>query len=280
MAQKLLILGCGYVGLSLAQFWTSCGIEVTATTTSEERVGQIQPFATHTVVVKGNDKERLTELVQDQDAIVITVAAKHRDDYQQAYVETAQTLAKALQGNTSVKQLVYTGSASVYGDCDGEWVSEERDVNPNNTQTEALVQAEQELQSVRTENRKVCIMRLGEILGPERGPVQRLKSHSGETFPGTGTNYTNMIHVDDIVSAVDFAVRNHLDGIYNLCNDLHLQRKEVYDILCTQLGLPVVKWEGRGGSIHAGNKRVDSSKLRKTGFVFVREGFDALLAPV
>ena len=87
------------------------------------------------------------------------------------------------------------------------------------------------------------------------------------------------MHLDDIVSAVDFAVRNELDGTFNLCNDLHLSRKEVYEVLCSQLNEPPVQWEGSGGSIHAGNKRVDSTKIRDQGFVFVREGFNALLTP-
>jgi len=279
MAQKMMILGCGYVGRALAHFWTGCGVEVTATTTQADNISLIQPFATHTVVVEGSDTDTLAELVEGQEVLAITVAAKDRNDYSHAYVETAKALNQALASNSSVQQIIYTGSTSVYGDCDGEWVTEERTLHPSNPQTEALAEAEQLLNQLKTAQRKVCILRLGEIVGPDRGPVMRLKNQSGQPFPGTGKNYTNLIHLDDIVSAMDFATRNQLDGTYNLCNDLHLPRKEVYEILCNQLNLPPVKWEGSGGSIHAGNKRVDSTKIREQGFVFVREGFNALLAP-
>ena len=114
----------------------------------------------------------------------------------------------------------------------------------------------------------VCIYRLGEIYGPGRWIEERLKRSYQKKFSGDGSPYTNLIHLNDIVSAVNLAINQNLQGIYNLCNDFHIPRRDFYDLLCKKHNIPTIQWDDQLATPHGGNKRVDNQKMKETGFVF------------
>ncbi len=136
-------------------------------------------------------------------------------------------------------------------------------MNSTHKLIEILIETEKTLLESRTTHKHVCVFRLGEIIGPGREVASRLKSRAGKPFPGTGENFTNFSHLSTIVKGLNCALENHLDGIYNLCEDLHLPRKELYDALCKELDLPQTLWDPSQFSHHAGNKRVSSAKIKQ-----------------
>ncbi len=250
MVKSALIIGCGYIGTALAQLWISQGIEVTGTTTQPSRLEELSQLGIHATIYADNNVTALRQLMQGKDTIVITVAAKGRDSYRSTYLDTAKAVTEALPSYPGVKSVIYTSSTSVYGDHAGEWVDETSALKPQNAQTEILIQTEQVLLATKG---PVCIFRLGEIIGPGRSPKDRLKNNS-RPFAGTGQNYTNFSELDAIITAIDFAAKNGLSGIYNLCSDLHITRKEYYG--------PSVEWDSSQTTVHGGNKRVSSKKFK------------------
>ncbi len=250
MVAKALIIGCGYIGTALAQLWVSQGINVTGTTTQLSRVEQLNQQGIHGALYTANDVAELRKLMQGKDTVVITVAAKGKEAYHTTYLDTATTVAAALKDCPKVKSVIYTSSTSVYGDHNGNWVDETTELRPQNEQAQILIQTEQVLLNAKP---PACIFRLGEIIGPGRSPKDRLKNNT-RPFAGTGQNYTNFSERDAIVAAIDFAARNGLSGIYNLCSDLHVTRKEYYG--------PSVEWDGTQTTVHGGNKRVSSKKYQ------------------
>ena len=89
----------------------------------------------------------------------------------------------------------------------------------------------------------------------------------GATVPGNGESFTNLIHLDEIISALDFALIYNLDGIYNLCNDIHIPRKELYENICREDGWPPVQWDPSLTNPHTGNKRVSNEKIKSKCFM-------------
>jgi nucleoside-diphosphate-sugar epimerase len=265
---KIAIIGCGYIGSALAKKWHSEGLQITVTTRKPERVIQLQELAKSVHLIHINDNQPdFHELVMDQDALIFTVGADNSNEYESAYLKNAQALVTALKNNSSVKQIVYTSSTSIYGDHEGAWVDESSEMISYNQNSNLLMATEQCLLSLSSISRKVCIFRLGEIYGPGREIHERLKRMHHKSFPGTGLNFTNLIHVDDVVRAIDFALMKNLDGVYNLCNDLHIPRKDMYETICNQHGLPSITWDKNLPSLHGGNKKVSSAKLKQMGFI-------------
>ena len=264
------IIGCGYVGCAVAQFWQQkMTFVVTATTTTPERVPQLQTVAQQVVVVQGNDSDLLKSVLKNQDVVLLSVGAKSADVYEETYLHTAQTLVSVLKQIPSVQQLIYTGSYAVYGDRNGAWVDEESLIAPAHQNGQILSDTEQVLLSGSSENLRVCILRLGGIYGPGRELVKIFGRYAGTTRPGNGKDTTNWIHLDDIISGIKFARRNRLQGIYNLVDDAHLTTGELLDRVCETHNLPKVKWDSSQESKRPYNAKVSNKKIKDAGYKFI-----------
>ena len=107
--KKIAIVGCGYVGSALSRYWDrQQGYSVTATTTRQERVTELEKLARRVVVMKGQDSQAMQSLVEDRDTVVLSIAPisdrqVNAEVYRQTYIPTAQNLVAALQKTSSVK---------------------------------------------------------------------------------------------------------------------------------------------------------------------------------
>ncbi|WP_375510814.1 SDR family oxidoreductase [uncultured Nostoc sp.] len=263
------IIGCGYVGYKVAQYWQEKeDFVVSVTTTSSERVPALKSVSQRVVVTRGNDLDSLKSVLHDQDVVLLSVGAKGAEVYEETYLQTAQTLVSSLQQVPSVKQLIYTGSYAVYGDRNGVWVDEETPLAPANLNAQILRKTEDVLLSASSENLRVCIFRLGGIYGPGRELVKIFSRYSGTTRPG-GEDVTNWIHLDDIVGAIEFARHRRLQGIYNLVDDAHLTSRDLLDSLFEKHNLPKVIWDTSIKSTRPYNAWVSNEKLKEAGYQLI-----------
>lgn len=143
--------------------------------------------------------------------------------------------------------LIALSSTACYGDADSAFVKED-DALPTEYEQEVL------------SNPQACLFRLSEIYGPGREISHRFSTKTH--FPGSGNNPTNMIHLDDIVGAILFAMEHHLRGIYNLTDDDHMTRNELYSHYQKVTFDPSIK--PRFG----GNRKVSNEKIKKMGYQF------------
>lgn len=267
---NIAIIGCGYVGYAAAKYWQQkMTYVVTATTTTPERIPTLQAVAQKVLVVQGNDAETLKSVLQHQDIVLLSVGAKSADSYEETYLGTAKTLVSILPQLTNLRQIIYTGSYSVYGDRNGAKVDEDTPVEPTSNNAIILRETEKVLLSAATKNLKVCILRLGGIYGPERELIKIFGRASGTTRPGDGKDVTNWIHLDDIVGAIEFARHYHLDGIYNVVDDAHLSSQELLDTLFTKHNLSTVTWDASQKSKRPYNATVSNQKIKNAGYKLI-----------
>ena len=168
----------------------------------------------------------------------------------------------------TVKQVIYTGTYSVYGDRKGELVNEESAVAPANPNGEILAETERVLLAASSPNLKVSILRLGGIYGPGRELVKIFGGWAGTTRPGAGEDVTNWVHTDDIVGGLTFALENQLQGIYNLVGDVALSSGELLDRIFETHNLPKASWDG-SPSVRPYNARVSNQKIKAAGYQFI-----------
>ena len=244
--ENMAIIGCGYVGSALANFWQQRGHSVTGTTTSALRVAELKPITSRVEIVAGDDLDTLQSVVEEQDTVVLSVAptsfrAVDGDAYARTYLETAKTLVKALNQSPRVKQLIYLSSCSVYGDRRGNWVDESTSLVPQDPRSQVLQETEAVL--LQGSQCRTCVLRLGGIYGPGRELVNMFAGLAGMTLPGKGDRFTNWIHLDDIVTGIEFARANQLEGVYNLVDDSQLTIRQLIDLVCARYSLPGVFWD-------------------------------------
>lgn len=123
------------------------------------------------------------------------------EDYRRAYVDGMLSIGKwARVGQPGT--FIYTSSTGVYPQTAGETVTEADAATPGTAspRQQILLEAEQLARGLAARRR--IVLRLAGLYGPGRHYLlDRLAA--GETvFPGSGNFYLNLIHRDDVVSAL------------------------------------------------------------------------------
>ena len=264
---RLAIIGCGYVGSRVARLWHEAGNDVTVTTTSPNKITALQTISDRVVILMGNDSDTLQRVISDRDVVLLSIGSKQRtpEVYRQTYLETAQNLVAAVKAGTEVKQIIYTGSYGLINDKSGGTINETIAVKPKDEFGEILYRAEQVLLSAANDNLKTCILRLSGIYGEGRELIKIFGRVAGTTRPGSGDRYTNWVHVEDIVRAIDFAKEQQLEGIYNLNSDEMMTIKEFFQRLFEAHNLPPVTWDS-SHSARGNNMKLSNQKIKDAGF--------------
>ncbi len=267
---KITIIGCGYVGTAIARLWSQSGHEVTVTTTSSARVAELEQIAKRVLVLKGMDLDALKDAVADRDVVLLSIGARDRrlEIYREIYLETAKNLVAVFQqSDRRIGQLIYTSSYGILGNRRGEWVTEETPVAPPNENSQILHETEQVLLDAQIPHLKVCILRLAGIYGTGRELIKIFKSLSGVTRSGNGKDFTNWVHLEDIVGAIELIRLKQLQGIYHLSSDEVLTMREFLDRLFAKHNLPSVIWDedNSNSSVRAYNLRLSNQKIKAAG---------------
>jgi nucleoside-diphosphate-sugar epimerase len=277
---KIAIIGAAYTGLAAAEYLKKKGHTISVTTTNDARVEQLSAVADRVVVMKGSDRDKMRELIADQDVVLMTVAGgmverdgKHVMDldlYRDAYIGTAESLVESLDAAPGLSQIVFTGSWSAYGNAGGaDDVNEETPATPASPFAQVFIDTENLLFGAATDKLNVCVYRTGTIYGPQVGFVPRgLEAQTlpmaGQTVPFDGNAPAAIVHRDDVVRALDFALENHFSGLYNLINDVTDTKEVFFGRMIEAAGKEPINWVGAG----TGPKSLSNQKIKDAGFSF------------
>lgn len=99
--ENIAILGCGYAGGAIADYWQFQGHFVTGTTTSQRRVTLLSEILSRVVLMRGDDVMAVQSLLEGQDTVLVSVAppsSQMADEatYETTYLATAKNLLQAV----------------------------------------------------------------------------------------------------------------------------------------------------------------------------------------
>jgi nucleoside-diphosphate-sugar epimerase len=270
---RVLIVGCGYVGLPLAaelarQGHAVVGLRRSAATDAALRAAGVTPLQadlTH--------PETLTRLSGDFDWVVNCVASGGGSaaEYRALYLEGMKNLVAWLTSRAkAAPRLVYTSSTGVYGQNDGSTVDETSPTAPASETARILVETEQVLLAAqRAQGFPAMILRAAGIYGPERGYLLKQFLAGEVRIEGEGGRVLNMIHRDDLIRAIIAALEHGGAGaIYNAADDEPVTQREFFQWLAAELHRPLPPPAAAAApepSRRRGltNKRVANRKLRQ-----------------
>jgi nucleoside-diphosphate-sugar epimerase len=286
---RILIIGCGYVGLRLGQLLAQSGHSVfglrrNAQADSELRDSSITPI--HGDIT---DPSTLTELQGSFDVVVNLVSSSKggAEEYRQVYLEGTRHIIRWLT-TSQPRAYLYTSSTSVYAQADGSWVTEVSSAHPDSATSQILLETERELLTAhRSSGFPAIILRASGIYGPGRGHLFKQFVRGEATLREDGSHWINMIHVEDLAAAIAHLIDHGQPGeIYNATDDEPVTQREFLHWLSERLHRPVPPHAPADPNRKRGltNKRVSNSKLKSTGFQFTyptfREGYAPELAGV
>ncbi|MDP2325493.1 MAG: NAD-dependent epimerase/dehydratase family protein [Gammaproteobacteria bacterium] len=285
---KIAIVGAAYTGLAAARYFRSQGHEVRVSTTQPKRVTDLSAVADQVVVTRGSDAAGMRKLIDGVDVVVLTMAGglgvkdgkPYMDPvaYRDSYVGTADGLIGALDAAPNLRQIIFCSSLNAYGDAHG--VSPVVETTPPNAASPAaqvFIETEQKLAGVVTEKCRVCNYRTGTIYGPGREHQNELRHIAGKQIPSDGKSDAMLIHRDDVVRAIEFAIDQKLSGLFNLFNDIPDNKETFFAKVAKRAGLEPVTWLG----VVRGPQDVSNARIKTAGFSFAdpmgtREGDDLL----
>jgi nucleoside-diphosphate-sugar epimerase len=238
--ERVLIVGCGDVGVRVAGLLTP-RLRVMALTSSRGRVAALR--AQHITPLVGNLDERATlRRLAGLATRVVHLAPPPGDNPAWRTDPRTQALLQALRLRSLPQSLVYGSTSGVYGDCQGQWVSEVRAVHPHTPRAERRVHAEAQLRFFgRSTGTRTHVLRIPGIYAPDREggtPRARLLKGTAVLAPQDDV-YTNHIHADDLARACAAALwRGKPQRVTNASDDTQMLMGEYFDFAAGLYVLP------------------------------------------
>ena len=274
MTERVLLAGCGDLGMRVAQRLLARGDEVWALRRSPVRDAGNGPRWLRGDLTR---PESLRELPAGITRVVYAPTPGARDEaaYRAIFVDGLQHLLDALAA-APLQRVLFVSSSAVYGEHGDGWVDEETPPAPPGFNGRVLLEAEQWLAAQAVPSTS---LRLAGIYGP--GRLQLLdRLRAGEAkVPRDPPHWSNRIHADDAAAAIV-----HLLGLpapnrlYVGVDDTPLPIHVLYEHLAGLIDAPS---PGEGTPPPGiGSKRLSNARLRASGFDFLwpdaREGYRAL----
>jgi nucleoside-diphosphate-sugar epimerase len=258
MKEAISILGCGWLGIPLAKAFIKQGHFVRGSVTSEEKKQALSAHGIEPHVIHlGEDFSKVDFF--NCSALIIAVPPRRRSQEAGTYKAQVKKTVEFIAQLAHVKQVLYTSSTSVYRDEDKVW--EEQDlVKQAESANEELFEVEELFLSL--QNKKVCVLRLGGLTGGNR---MLAKHFSGKENISGGSRPVNLVHVEDVVSAIQFVLTFEKEGVYNLCSSEHPSKKVFYTRLCEQFDMALPAFQPEEG---IKGKVIDSAKIQREGFIY------------
>lgn len=239
---KVLILGCGYLGLPLGRELVGAGHQVfgvrrQAEGTSDLQSAGIVPLAAD--LTRAGDLQRLGG---PYDWIVNCVSSSRggAEVYRRVFLDGARQLLAWLAPQPP-RKYVWTSSTSVYGQTDGGWVTEASPVSPATATGQVLMETENLLRTAwQRDGFPAIILRLSGLYGPGRGHLFQQFLRGEARLHGEGGRYLNMVHLDDAVSALRAALERGLPGeTYNVTDGEPVTERAFFSWLAEALERPL-----------------------------------------
>ena len=227
------ILGYGWLGTNLAKQLLALGYLVKGTTTTPEKLTQLQEqgLTTYQLNLQDQSIDQLDDFLEGLNLLIITIPP-FRGETTPTYKKNFDLLLPYLHKH-NINKVIMMSSVSVYA-AQKELITETNTVYAVEPTAQQIVTAEQTL----LQDKKLfpCILRLGGLFGPDRHPVKYICSRDVFDNPNLPIN---MIHLQDIINYTLAIIKQNWNEptIYNLVSPLHESRRAYYENQAKELGL-------------------------------------------
>ena len=266
--ESVLIVGCGHIGRRVAVSLHARGQRVTGVVRSPASAGQLRAIGIDASCLDLDDGARRVPRLGKFGGLCYLApppSSGVQDTRMRGLLESLDTAALP-------RRIVYISTSAVYGDCRGDWITEEQPVRPATDRGLRRLDAERQLQAwAACHGVEWVILRVPGIYGPGKLPLERLRKGL-PVLRESDAPYTNRIHADDLaaicVAALDSDRHN---AVYNVSDGHPSTMTDYFFRIADAAGLPrppVVTREEAQQALSEGmlsflqdSRRMDNRKL-------------------
>lgn len=215
MTKQIGVLGCGWLGLPLAVALLGNGYSVKGSTTSEEKLAELQAKHIRPYLISLSENSISGDIegfLRNVELLIINIPPKLRGNQRENFVKKMHLLHTEIV-QSAIKQVLFVCSTSVYGDIQGE-VTETTTPLPSTESGRQLLAAEAIFRTSKA--LQTTIVRFGGLIGSDRHPVKML---SGRKSLAKGNHPINLIHRLDCIQIIEFILKENwwgkiVNGVY------------------------------------------------------------------
>lgn len=242
---QISILGCGWLGLPLAEALLKQGHHVKGSTTRESRMSELAgsgviPFC----LSAGEDqlKGPAAEFLAKSEILIINIPPGLRKDPKRDFARVVFSILEAVR-RSQIQHILYISSTSVFPDMDRVF-SETDQANPDTKAGKQLKAAEHLI--MEEQNTTNTILRFGGLLNGDRHPVRFL---SGKKGLHGGSHSINLIHRDDCIGLILSVIRKNFWGhtLHGVA-PCHIPKRDYYTAIAGKLQLPPPEFDNNGSA--------------------------------
>jgi len=232
---KVLIIGCGDVGVRVARLEQARGNAVAGLARSTAGAERLRGFGLDPVVGDLDDPDSLSALPSVGTLLYYFAPPPGGGPWD----TRARNFCTAVGRAGAPAKLVYMSTSGVYGDCGGAWVTEATPANPQTSRARRRLDAETALGDWGKQlGVPVVILRVTGIYGPGRLPLARLREgqpvlREEESPP------TNRIHADDLAAVCSAAADRGIAGeVFNVSDGQPGTMTQYFNVAADLLSMP------------------------------------------
>jgi len=222
--KSISVLGCGWLGLPLAQRMVSLGFDVNGSTTTPEKISLLKEESINPFLIRCDpqiEEEGLEDFFQSK-ILFLTIPFKRHLKNPTIYQQQIDSIISHVE-TSNVSYVIFSGSTAVYPDTIGE-AFEDKVFEPQNPRAKVLLDIEGSL--LNNNHFKSTILRFAGLYGGERLIGRFLASNRIREKTG---HFANLVHQDDCVNIVSQIIQKQIYGeILNVCSDQHPTKKDLY----------------------------------------------------
>lgn len=245
--EKIAILGCGWLGLPLAESLLSKGYEVKGSTTSESKLDLLKNAGISPFQIQLEEHQiigTIEDFLKETNVLVIDIPPGLRkvilSSDEMSFVNKVKILIPFIE-KSGIQKVIFVSSTSVYGDgFPIVEITEDTKPNPDTESGKQLVIAETLLQS--NLHFKTTVIRFGGLLGEDRHPVKFLAGRTNVENPDAPVN---MIQREDCIGIIEEILKQaqsdnwEWNQTFNAVAPQHPTRKAYYHKKAEIFNLPL-----------------------------------------
>ncbi|PKR82125.1 hypothetical protein CW751_01955 [Brumimicrobium salinarum] len=227
------VVGCGWLGLSIAEKWVNDGYVVHGTTTTPEKLKLLNS--------KGIESHFLTNQVKPEDftwlkkldfLLLCVPPSTLKEEYANFLVDVARRI-------PAEAKIIMISSTSVYAN-KNQIAIETDELDGTSRSAPHVIAAEKALKDLF--QKRLTIIRMSGLVGKQRHPAKYM---SGKEVSG-GNEPVNLIHLQDCIGVIEHVIKNNSwNTSINASTPHHPSKKEYYTSITEALNIPAPQFNGK-----------------------------------